>query len=228
MYIKGKYSCSDSMAQLICDNFVMLQVINRFGIPLGFAERTIDEVCSENKVDCPTFLAVVNLILRSDDISYKPSLEGVNIEGLVAYLHSSHNYYLTSRLPKIGVKLRAVLNEDTISLLIMRYFEDYVQQIKKHLRYEEEKLFPYVAKLAQGEVTNGFSVDEFCKKHDHIDEPLTEFKDVIIKYYNSSNSDQVVGIIHDLLSCAHDLSLHNMVEDKLLVPLIRQMEKNGK
>ncbi len=228
MYTKGRYRAEDSMAQLICENHIMLLVMSRFSISLGFAEKSISEVCAENEVDSKTFLAVVNLILRGGDNRYKASLGGVKIDSLVKYLHRSHEYYLWSRLPKIGEKLKGVLSDDKISLLIVRYFEDYVLQIKEHLRYEEEELFPYIDKLTKGEATNGYSVEEFSRNHDHIDEPLTELKDVIIKYYSADNSEEVVGVIHDLLSCAHDLSLHNLVEDRLLVPLIRKIEEDEK
>ncbi len=224
IYLKGRYRATDSMAQLICDNNIMLLVMSRFGISLGFADKSVSEVCADNGVDCNTFLAVSNLILRGDNPSYQPSLEGVKVEGLISYLRRSHDYYISSRLPKIEQKLRAVLSDDKISLLIIQYYEDYILQIKAHLRYEEEELFPYIEKLAAGERTNNYSVDEFCRKHDHIDEPLTEFKDVIIKYYQAKNSDEVIGVIHSLLLCANDLLLHNLVEDRLLVPLIKKME----
>ncbi len=228
MNIKGRYRAEDAMSQLICDNHAMLLVVSRFGIPLGVADKSVGAVCADHGVDCNTFLAVVNLLLRGGDMSRKPSLEGVQVEGLVAYLHRSHDYYLASRLPTIGQKLRSVLSGDKISTLLMRYFEDYVLQIEEHLRCEEEELFPYIERLRSGEADGSYSVELFSQKHDHIDEPLTEFKDVIIKYYNAENSDEVVDVIHDLLSCAYDLSLHNLVEDQLLVPLIRKMEQDGK
>ncbi len=227
MYIKGKYRSVDSMAQLICDDYAMLLVMSRFKISLGFADKSIEQVCSENSVDCNTFLAVVNL-LRGSDSGYRPSLDGISISGLVEYLRCSHDYYLNYRLPKIRRKLLSVLSDDKISTLLIRYFDDYVLHIQEHLRYEEEELFPYIDKLTTCSPTDGYSVEQFCKTHDHIDEPLTEFKDVIIKYYNAPNSQDVVNIIHDLLSCAQDLSQHNLVEDSLLVPLIRKIEEDGR
>lgn len=43
-YISGKYQESDSMSALICENYSLLQVMSRFGIPLGLADRSIGEV----------------------------------------------------------------------------------------------------------------------------------------------------------------------------------------
>ena len=49
------------MCDLVCDRYPVLQVMSRFGIALGFGDKTIAEVCAENKVDTATFLAVVNM-----------------------------------------------------------------------------------------------------------------------------------------------------------------------
>ncbi len=226
--MRGNYRPDDMMATLACDNRQILPLLSRFNIPLGFAEATIEDVCTENGVDCTTFLALSNLILRSLDAAYKPALQGVQIVQVTDYLRRSHEHYLTTRLPRIREKLLSVLSGDKISTLILRYFDDYVAQIHEHMRFEEDTLFPYVSQLSDGRVDGDFCIAEFCKRHDHIDEPLTEFKDVIIKYYTAPNSQQTLEVIHDLLSCARDLSQHNMIEDRLLVPLICEIEQKVK
>ncbi len=224
MYIVGKYQDTDSMAALISDNYPLLQVMSRFGIPLGLAERTIGEVCAENKIDSTTFLAVVNLMLHPNDYTYQVSLEGLKMEDLMKYIRNSHIFYLNFRLPNIRKNLINALEKSDISHLIVRYFDDYVSHIKEHLNYEEESLFPYIKHLMNGEADD-YSVERFVEKHDHIDEPLTEFKNVIIKYYSGESSYEILSVIHDLLSCANDLLSHNLVEDRLLVPMIRKMEE---
>lgn len=224
MYIVGKYQASDSMSALISDNYPLLQVMSRFGIPLGLADKTIGEVCAANSVDTATFLAVANLMLHQNHRAYKIDLEGLSLENLMKYIRNSHIFYLDFRLPNIREHLVAALSDSDMATLIIRYFDDYVDHIKEHLRYEEERLFPYINHLIKGE-EDEFSIDIFSEKHDHIDEPLTEFKNVIIKYYSGESSYEIMSVIHDLLSCAADLLSHNMVEDRLLVPMIRKMEE---
>ncbi len=228
IYIAGRYLATDSMAALISDNYPLLQVMSRFGIPLGLADRSIGEVCSENNVDSTTFLAVANLMLHHKNRAYKVELEGLSLDGLMGYIRNSHIYYLRCKLPNIRKSLIVALGKNDITHLIVRYFDDYVSQIKEHLQYEEEILFPYINQLMQGEVRSEFSIDIFSERHDHIDEPLTEFKNVIIKYYAGDSSYEIMSVIHDLLSCAADLLAHNMVEDRLLVPMIRKMEDTNR
>ena len=52
MYKTSKYTPTDKMSYLICDNYTLLQVMSRFDLSLGFGDKTVQEVCRENGVDC--------------------------------------------------------------------------------------------------------------------------------------------------------------------------------
>lgn len=69
--------------------------MSRFGIALGFGDKTIGEVCFDSGVDTATFLAVVNM--HADDKA--PDPETISVAALVSYLRNSHNYFLDFRLP---------------------------------------------------------------------------------------------------------------------------------
>ena len=45
------------------DNRV-LQLVQRFGIPFGVGDKSIETICLENGVDCTTLLAVVNFAVN--------------------------------------------------------------------------------------------------------------------------------------------------------------------
>ena len=55
------------MSGLITSHYKMLFVMSRFGIPLGFGDKTIEEVCSENDIDVATFLVIVEILLEAAD-----------------------------------------------------------------------------------------------------------------------------------------------------------------
>ena len=42
-----KYKPTDKMIDLISDNYSLLQVMSRFGLSLGFGDKTVKEVCTE-------------------------------------------------------------------------------------------------------------------------------------------------------------------------------------
>ena len=67
-----KYRSTDKMSDLICDNYSLLMVMSRFGLSLGFGDKSVKDVCEAQGVDCPTFLAVANFISEElqDEVGY--------------------------------------------------------------------------------------------------------------------------------------------------------------
>ena len=57
-----KYRATDKMSDLICDNYSLLMVMSRFGLSLGFGDKSVKDVCESQHVDYRTFLAVANFI----------------------------------------------------------------------------------------------------------------------------------------------------------------------
>ena len=88
-----KYKPTDKMIDLISDNYSLLQVMSRFGLSLGFGDKTVKEVCELNGVDCRTFLIVVNFI--AEGFSRLDGDDGeISIPGLIDYLRQAHIYVL--------------------------------------------------------------------------------------------------------------------------------------
>lgn len=229
MYIIGRYKGDDAMSDLICDNYTMLLVMNCFGISLGFKDHTIEYVCRENSVDTATFLAVVNLLL-GDEKDEPTEYNLLSAKSLINYLKQSHSYYLDFRLPTIRCKLVESLScdNDEMSKLIIHYFDEYVLEVRKHMNYEDNSVFAYAESLLKGEATKDYNISIFHKKHTNIDIKLTDLKNIIIKYYPVSISNELNSALFDIFSCAKDLHSHNEVEDYLFVPLIEQLEKLAK
>ena len=226
MYFIGKYRESDLMSDLICDNYTMLLVINRFGISLGFGDHTIEEVCKSNNVDTITFLAVVNLLINNE--REEPIVnEGLSAESLINYLKNSHSYYLNFKLPTIRINLLKSLDggEDKITNLIIHYFDEYVSEVSKHMNYEEEIVFSYVESLIKGKAIADYNISIFSEKHNNIDIKLTDLKNIIIKYYSVHSSNELNSLLCDIFSCANDLHSHSEVEDFLFIPLVKRVER---
>ena len=107
-----KFSASDKMSDLINENHSLLLVISRFGLSLGFGDQTVKEVCIANRIDCNTFLAVVNF-LTEDNIEVDYDYGDISIVSVINYLKNAHTYFLEFKLPQIRNKLiEAVNNQD--------------------------------------------------------------------------------------------------------------------
>ena len=97
------YKPTDKMSDLICENYALLQVLSRFGVSLGFGDKSVQEVCSMNGVDCTTFLAVVNFLTEENN-RMQDHVTGLSVPALMDYLQRAHSYFLDFQLPAIRCK----------------------------------------------------------------------------------------------------------------------------
>lgn len=227
MYKSGGYTGDDRMCDLVCDKYPVLQVMSRFGIALGFGDQTIAEVCAVHKVDTATFLAVVNMLMNHG--SGAASAGEVSVRALTDFLHNSHSYFLDFRLPAIRRKLIEAVDcsLSDVSFAIMRYFDEYVAEVHKHMAYEEKTVFPYVEALLRGEKNATYSIDVFRRHHDQVEARLKELKNIIIKYYPAGDTNELNGVLFDIFSCEQELASHNAVEDEIFIPAVEQLAADG-
>ncbi len=229
MALISHYHANDTMSSLICDNTHIITILSRFNIPLGFENNSIENVCSNNNIDTNTFLAVVNTLLsgdKSDHINY----ENISVNNLMDYLKSSHKYQIEYRLPNILSNLKNNLNnsvDNNITKVVIKYFIDYIEEVKKHLNYEETVVFEYIHKLTNNINTDEYCIDIFVDKHDNIEEKLEELKNIVIKYFNTPSTNELISILEDIFKCSEELQQHNNIENYLLIPIVKYIENTS-
>lgn len=225
------YKPTDKMSDLICENYTLLQVLSRFGVSLGFGDKTVQEVCEMNEVDCTTFLAVVNFLTEENN-RMQDHLKDISLVTLMNYLKQAHSYFLDFQLPTIRKKLIEAIDcstQNEIAFLIIQFFDDYVNEVRKHMEYENEQVFTYVNALLHGKQSGEYNISVFARHHNQINAKLTELKNIIIKYYPANGDNQLLNAtLFDIFSCEEDLASHNRVEDYLFVPAIMELEKEVK
>jgi len=223
------YEADDKMISLIRDNYDLLQMLGSFGISLGFGDKTVKETCENNDVDTYTFLAVVNFTTNS--YGEFEGDEQLSVPTLLHYLEASHAYFLDFQLPYIRRELQESLDErESLAKLILRFYDEYAHEIRRHMKYEQKTLFPYVQSLIEGQPANDYNVDTFSKHHSAADKKLRELKLLIIKYLpqDGLHNNQLTATLHDIYENEVWLRQHAMVEDHVFVPAIRRLEQQTK
>ena len=223
------YEADDKMISLIADNYNILQSLGRFGINLGFGDKTVREVCEDQGVDTYTFLAVVNFSING----YRDFYDGgrFSIPTLLHYLKASHEYYLNFQLPSIRKQLESALDEnDNLARLIMKLYDEYAHEIRKHMQYEEKTVFPYVDGLLEGRASSEYDIETFSKHHGQIDVKLKELKNIIIKYLPSDirRNNQLTATLYNIYNNEEWLENHSLVEESIFIPSIRKLEQKYK
>jgi len=219
------YEAEDKMITLIGDNYNLLQSLGSFGISLGFGDKTVKETCESNSVDTHTFLAVVNYAINGIGVGDD---RRISISTLLHYLEASHAYFIDFQLPYIRRELKESLNEDnSLSELILKLYDEYAHEIRRHMKYEQQTLFPYVKKLLDGKPASDYNVETFSKHHGAADQQLHELKILIIKYLpqDGLHNNQLTAALHDIYENEEWLSQHALVEDNIFVPAVRRLER---
>ncbi len=223
------YEADDKMISLIRDNYDLLQMLGSFGINLGFGDKTVKETCADNHVDTFTFLTVVNFTVNG--YSEAEANSQVSVTTLLHYLEASHAYFLDFQLPYIRRELQESLNEhDSLARLILRFYDEYAHEIRRHMKYEQKTLFPYVQSLIEGQLAADYDVDTFSKHHSAADKKLRELKLLIIKYLpqDGLHNNQLTATLHDIYENEVWLRQHALVEDHIFVPAIRRLEQQAR
>jgi regulator of cell morphogenesis and NO signaling len=218
------YRPTDKMSELmgassksaLADNQV-LQLVQRFGIPFGVGDKSIETVCRENDVDCTTLLAVVNFAITGE-YQYTPAID---VSTLRQYLENAHTYFMDFQLPRIRQMLLEAINlagvDNKVPLLIVRFYDEYVEEIRAHIQHENECAFEHHA------------TDD-----KHIAAKAIELKNLIIKYYphherpSTQSQEQtrlLYAVLHDIYHFENELALHCAIEDEIMLPALARTEQ---
>ena len=223
------YEANDKMIMLIKDNYNLLQSLGSFGINLGFGDKTVRETCEDNGVDTYTFLAVVNFTINGYSNFEEDEL--LDVPTLMHYLEASHQYFLDFQLPFIRRELEESIDvTDHVGRLILKFYDEYAHEIRRHMKYEEKTLFPYVQSLIEKRPVGNYNIETFSKHHESADMKLRELKLMIIKYLpsNAHLNNKLTATLYDIYNNEEWLQLHAQVEDSIFVPAIRRLEKQMK
>ena len=202
------------MSDVISDDYRMLQIISRFGIKLGFGDQTVGATCRSAGVD-------VEMV------------EQVDVPALIAYLKNSHSYFVDFRLPGIRRKLLEAIDLSSgnrLAMLILRFYDEYAQEVERHMTFENNHVHPYVETLLQGRLPQETfrSIEEqYDEQHANIEKSLSELKSIIVKYYPSDNNASLMGeVLMDIFMTDEDLHSHCHMEDTLFAECIRRLEQD--
>lgn len=220
-----KFDKHIKMSELMESNYHLLGIVWRLGIQGSFSDRSVEDVCRRYGIDPDTFLLLC-AVYSGKKVS-EDELRRCNIEDLLRYIRSSHEYYLNSALVSIGPVMDELLAPTTPARrkAIGRFFEDYRSELVKHFAYEEDILIPYVEGLLDGKPSRGFSIAEFEKNHTDIEESLSDLKNIIMQSLPPEcDGGKRLEVLSTIFHLQEDLGHHTYIEDHILVPLVEMLE----
>ncbi|MDR0687682.1 MAG: hemerythrin domain-containing protein [Prevotellaceae bacterium] len=222
------------LADAIHSNYLLIPVVTRFGVRLGFGDKTVKAVCAEHGVDVEFFTTILNVFSHE---SYFPQerLLRFDVMQLVGYLEKTHCYYRTVLIPMLDKNMEAFVESaakpsEPEVLLLKNFFAQYKNELKAHLKREEAVTFPYITELVKKENTQQlhekYSMKIFESEHENVDEKLYDLKNILIKYLQGDYDEGVRNtLIFNIFRLEKDLKDHTRIENKILTPIVKKMER---
>ncbi len=223
------------MSDLIFENPSILLLMEHFGLNFIVHEKTVLQICEENKISSKVFISFANLY-NGFPLSGNENFSNSDISDILIYLKNSHNYYENEKYQEIRSYIQELYSKNNSPeiKLIDKFFNEYFEEVKEHLSYENRIAFPYFNELLRG-VKNGkagmqstdFSVDVYSEHHTDIESKLNDLKELLLKHVPVQN-DRVFRrkIVVGLFDLEYDLNVHSAIEETVLMPLIGKLEKS--
>ncbi len=217
------------LADLVLTNYRLLYVFPYFDIQLGLGEKTVKQICEQKNISPALFLLVCNLYAFDNYYPDAGLLAQIPLNDLTDYLKTSHKDYLEIRMPKIIEQILKLIDNCGVqhATVIKEFCEKYKKEVIAHFNYEEKTVFPYISALIKGEKTKSYKIKEYKSNHSDLDAALNDLKNIILKYLPADCPlEDCRTVLIDLFLFESDLSKHTLLEDKILVALVEQMEQN--
>ena len=225
-----RFNINDKVSNVIANDYRLLQVMSRFGISLGFGEKDIAEVCKMCKVDAYTFISLINFV--SSGFDYSIDVKRLNLRDLLKYLRNTHEYFLDFQFPNIRRHLLYSIDcsiKNELAFLVLKFFDEYVEEVRKHMKFEEKVTFKYVENIIDGteniklKKKNNLSI--LSLHHEDVEVKLMELKNLFIQYYPQTEINHALNaVLYELYNTQEDLLLHCKVEDSLFLPAVKNAE----
>jgi regulator of cell morphogenesis and NO signaling len=228
------------MADIIHRNYLLLPILNRFDIQLGFGDKTVQEICTEQGINIDFFLVILNSFHDHDYFPQEKLLE-FPLRLMLDYIKKSHSYYLETKMPQIEGLIRKLTecSEDSRKRhlrLIEKFFSEYKSELVEHIREEEDDVYPYAMAIDKaytlgkiekqhGDLIRRNPIAAYAQKHDNIEDKLFDLKNIIIKYLPPIKDNSISNsLLVELFRLERDLNDHARIEDKVLFPKVEFIE----
>jgi regulator of cell morphogenesis and NO signaling len=233
MYITKRTFIQPEMklTDLFFENPMLLLMMEHFDIDYVTHEKTVEQVCTQNSISPQVFVVFANLYngfhYSNDDVFSKNDMLT-----MIAFLLNSHQYYKNEKYPEIRNLIdRLYLKNETPEIkMVGKFFDEYFQEVTEHLDYEDQIAFPHFSGLinrpAGQHIPTAFSANEYLDHHTDIETKLTELKNLLLRYI-SIKSDRALRrqLLFSLFELEYDLTIHSTIEESILIPLVKNLEK---
>jgi regulator of cell morphogenesis and NO signaling len=110
--------------------------------------------------------------------------------------------------------------------VLHKFIDDYQKEVTDHFDYEEREVFPYIQRLQQGQGPVEYIADSFLDSHSDLVESLSDLPQILYKYLpGNCMVEELNELVFSILQLSSDLEKHALLEEKVLMPYVAEMER---
>lgn len=229
MSAKTYIGLNDNLFDIIEINPYILFVFEHLGYLDEPKNISVQLFCKKNNIDQTIVLAFLNIYHGNYEI---PTIKAQkkHLPIIIQFLKHSHHFYINEKYPYINSLLNELNKQVKLKeiSLLKKFFDAYKKEVLEHIEYEEKNVFPYIESLINSKKknkTNHFSIIQYQEHHNDIEEKLSDLKNLLIHHLSVGQAAPLKRqIIFNLYELQYDLHAHSIIEDKILIPIISQLE----
>lgn len=163
-------------------------------------------------------------------------------EIIIDYIRKTHRLYIFKKLPEMEQSLHVLLQDqqDTRDVLefLQHLFSTFKMALTLHICEEENHMLPYLDFLRSSEEngilpwkffkeTGRYSIKEFAEgHHDDTEKEVADLRKTLLMHCPGvTNASPYRVLLQQLDNFDRDLTIHGLIEDKVLLPKMRQVEE---
>ncbi len=215
---------------LIEENHTLLLMMQHLEIDFRVDDLTVRQLCSERGISEKLFIAIANLY-NGFKPKENPLSDIKDVMTTIRFLRNSHRYYREDKYPQISTYIHLLQERHPGKELVLleQFFDEYFAEVMDHLDYEDNVAFPYFVKLIQNEEAEKnelYSAKEYSDHHTDIELKLKDLKNLLLKHINIKDDLALKRrLLFSLFELEHDLYIHSLIEETILIPYGYNMEK---
>lgn len=231
-YRKSYVTSEMKVSEIIKENPSLLLVLEHFGINEVLHDKDVSQLCSLYALEENLFISICNLyngFKTSDELNLQIS----SISSILRFLNNSHSYYINEKYPEIigYIKLLGTKENEQGVKLVESFFNEYFNEVREHLTYEETIAFPYFYRILQNKKPEqkNFSANTYLHHHTDIETKLEDLKNLLLEHLRlNDKADVKRKLLFSLFELEFDLKIHSLIEEQILIPLALILEQRKK
>jgi len=224
--------------KIINFNYHTLPIFSRFGMCTGFGDMTIHDFANKYNVSIYLLIELINTFVNKNYLPNEQNLKKFKLSELINYLRKAHSDY-RENLQHIENLLNNLLNnfafEKNNIQLIIEFFNEYKQELLKHIDYEDKEIYPQIIELEKAYLTNpnsdltfNYDLKKYLQEHINVEEKIVDIKNIIVRHLpTKSPSTLCYQLISEIYDFENDLIEHQRLEELILIPKALDL-KNSK